>query len=122
MSAIALVVVTHNSLPWLDVLIGSLDAAAAQAQVAAEVIVADSGSSDETASTSERRWPQAHLLRCGHVGFGTAANAAVKIATAPWILICNPDLAFAPDFLTTILQAATTAEANTACLAPQLLN
>src|ERR1041384_6385949 len=109
MSAIALVVVTHNSLACLDGLISSWNTAVARSQVAVEVIVADSGSTDETPSAVEHRWPQAKLLRCGHVGFGAAANAGVRATAAPWAIVCNPDVAFAPDFLSAIQQAATSA-------------
>ncbi len=122
MSEIALVVVTHNSLEWLDGLIKSWKAAAARAQIPVEVIVADSGSTDQTPSAIEHRWPQAKLLRCGNVGFGTAANAGANATTAPWVIVCNPDVAFTPDFLSVIQQAAISAATNTACLAPQLLN
>src|SRR4051812_1350136 len=121
MSVIALVVVTHNSLAWLDGLVRPWEASVARAQVAAEVIVADSGSRDGTAEALEHRWPQARVLRCGDVGFGAAANTGVKFATAPWVIVSNPDVAFAADFLATMHQAAANANPKTACLAPQLL-
>jgi GT2 family glycosyltransferase len=39
-------------------------------------------------------------------GFGRAANAGVRLATHPWLLILNSDIVVPPGFLTSLLAAA----------------
>ncbi|MEN9937509.1 MAG: hypothetical protein RLZZ387_4088 [Chloroflexota bacterium] len=63
---------------------------------AAELIVADDGSSDETAALVERMMP-AHpslrLLRLDHRGKGYAVRAGALAAKGAFVLLCDADLA-----------------------------
>jgi N-acetylglucosaminyl-diphospho-decaprenol L-rhamnosyltransferase len=122
MASIALVVVTHDSTQWLPELARTWQAAVGHARVDVEAVVADSGSKDQTVGMVQKVWPAAQVVRCGDVGFGAAANAGVRTTSAPWVVVGNPDVRFAADFLGEIMGAMGRAHAKTACLAPRLLN
>lgn len=123
MLTVTLVVVTHNSVAWLDGLARTWQATVAHAHATVPIVLADSGSTDDTLPVAAKVLPSATVLPLGRdVGFGTAANAGAKAATTPWLLLCNPDLQFAPEFFSQILAAAQRSDPATACLAPQLLN
>jgi N-acetylglucosaminyl-diphospho-decaprenol L-rhamnosyltransferase len=113
--ALTVVVVTHNSAEFLD---GWVRSWRAQAVAGAgwsnpPVIVADSGSTDDTAARVQALAPEARWLALENIGYGAAANRAIALAATPWVLLCNPDLIFPPPFLATLAQAATTpAEAD----------
>ena len=57
-----------------------------------EVIVADNASTDGSAQAIAAQFPQARLLALkGNYGFARANNVAAKVATAPHLLLLNPD-------------------------------
>lgn len=57
-----------------------------------EVIVADSGSSDGSTALVEETHPDVRLLRITrNVGFGAAANAAIRLARGRYVLLLNAD-------------------------------
>jgi N-acetylglucosaminyl-diphospho-decaprenol L-rhamnosyltransferase len=57
-----------------------------------EVIVADNGSTDGSAFTLQQEFPEAQVLALGqNFGFAGAANRAVSLATAPWLIMFNSD-------------------------------
>jgi GT2 family glycosyltransferase len=59
------------------------------------VIVADSGSTDETVAKVRQFAPAATVVECGNVGYGAAANRGVAWAAgASWVMVCNMDLTF----------------------------
>jgi GT2 family glycosyltransferase len=123
MHTLALVVVTHNSASWLGRFVETWKLAAEKASgVDVPVVVADSGSQDDTLAVAWKLLPTASFLRLGHVGFGAAANAGIREATADWILLCNPDLSFPPEFAARLAAALAQATGPVACIAPRLLN
>ncbi len=125
--AVSLVIVTHNSAAWLAGLASSLEGRAASGADSGspEIIVADSGSTDQTLCEVRRLLPGARLIECENIGFGAAANRAIQRALGEWVLLCNPDLEFGPDFFREFLAAAESHFAGNpriACFAPTLLN
>lgn len=65
-------------------------------QYAAEVIVADDGSSDTTAAIVERvaaQRPEVRLLRLDHRGKGYAVRAGALAARGAYVLLCDADMA-----------------------------
>lgn len=132
-NALALVVVTHNSAAFLEEFFGTwaatMGACLPLDASSPEIIVADSGSTDETLTLLRTLTPQVNILPLENVGFGTAANRAIAATDAQWVLLCNPDLAFPRDFAETFLQPVLFPAASAppfppaaAVFAPRLLN
>lgn len=77
-----------------------LDALAAQTDPAAEVVVVDNASSDDSAGIAARHPVVARVLRNGqNRGFAAAQNRAIGATRGRWVLVLNPDVTLAPGFL-----------------------
>jgi N-acetylglucosaminyl-diphospho-decaprenol L-rhamnosyltransferase len=129
---LALVIVTHNSADFLPQLAQSWHTAVGGILGLSDQIethIADSGSADNSRDLAKILFPSAKLYLCQNIGYGAAGNIAIRASTAPWILLCNPDLSFSPDFaknlLAPILQnpsAPFAPHKKIAAIAPRLLN
>ena len=61
------------------------------------VIVVDNGSSDDSVAALGRRWPRVEILALGrNAGFAAANNVALRLATAPYVLLLNSDTVVPP--------------------------
>ncbi len=61
--------------------------------IVAEEIVADNASADNTVEIIEKQFPGVRLLKnSANLGFGTANNAAAKLAAGDFLLFLNPDM------------------------------
>jgi GT2 family glycosyltransferase len=70
-----------------------------------DIIVADNGSTDDSADFAERNG--ARVLRLGrNLGFAAAVNRGIESARTDWIAILNNDVTLAPDWLALLLAAA----------------
>jgi N-acetylglucosaminyl-diphospho-decaprenol L-rhamnosyltransferase len=70
-----------------------------------EVVLADNGSDDGSVEAAQDR-PEVTLLRTGaNLGYGRAANLGASGATAPWLVVANPDVAWEPGSLDALLEA-----------------
>jgi hypothetical protein len=68
--------------------------------LAKEIFVVDNGSTDETASTLLREFPQIKFIRSEkNLGFARACNLAAKSARGEFLLLLNSDARPAPDAL-----------------------
>ncbi len=77
-----------------------LDALAAQTQSAAEVVVVDNASTDESAELAERHGVVTRVERnYNNRGFAAGQNQAIALTRAEWVLVLNPDVTLAPEFL-----------------------
>jgi N-acetylglucosaminyl-diphospho-decaprenol L-rhamnosyltransferase len=86
---VRIVVVTYSPGPSLETFLSSLRLATSAAY---EVVLADNGSTDGIPEAAAAE-PGVSLVRTGgNVGYGRAANAGALDATAPWLLIANPDV------------------------------
>ncbi len=86
MSEISVVVVSYNSRADLE---RSLPAVAGAER---EVIVVDNASTDESRELVRSRFPGVELLELHeNVGYGAACNEGLRAASAPLILLLNPD-------------------------------
>jgi len=75
-----------------------------------QIIVADNGSTDDSAEVAERAG--ATVIRIGrNLGFAAAVNRGIASARADWIAILNNDVTLAPDWLATLLTAGEQEEA-----------
>ena len=70
-----------------------------------EIIVADNGSTDDSAEIAEH-WG-ARVLRLGaNLGFAKAVNRGIASAKSDWIAILNNDVTLAPDWLEHLIATA----------------
>lgn len=96
--SLTVVTVIHRSAEHLPRLLASLD-------VAAQLIVADTGPPDEGAAVA--RSAGAELLELPHnPGFGAANNAAIARATGDVTALLNPDVVLEPGALDALAEAA----------------
>jgi N-acetylglucosaminyl-diphospho-decaprenol L-rhamnosyltransferase len=85
-AGLALVTVAHDSAAELEVLLASAE----RHLPGAQLVVADSGSEDDSAEVARRHG--AEVLELDNVGYGTAANAGVEAVTRPVTVVLNPDV------------------------------
>jgi N-acetylglucosaminyl-diphospho-decaprenol L-rhamnosyltransferase len=86
MSAISVVVISHNSRVDLE---RSLPTVAGAER---EVIVVDNASTDESCGFVRDRFPGVRLIELHeNVGYGAACNEGLREARAPLVLLLNPD-------------------------------
>jgi GT2 family glycosyltransferase len=103
-SPISVTIVTWNS--SRDI-VRCLDALAAQSSAPREVVVLDNASSDDSAELVESHPLPVRLLRSDtNQGFTAGHNQAIAETGGAWVLVLNPDVVLAPDFLEQCLAAA----------------
>jgi N-acetylglucosaminyl-diphospho-decaprenol L-rhamnosyltransferase len=96
-SAIAVVIVCHDSAPELE---RTLPALAAQLRDTDEVVVVDNASQDASADRAAALLPAATVLRApGNVGFAEGCRLGAGASSAPLLLLLNPDAVPAPGCL-----------------------
>ena len=86
---VALVVVTYNSAQTIEGLLDSLPAALDG--LAAEIVVVDNGSQDQTTSIVEER-EDCLLVRSSNLGYAAGINAGVVACSAPVVVVLNADV------------------------------
>jgi GT2 family glycosyltransferase len=112
----SVVVVIHNSARHLEALLASVERHLAADPP--QVVVVDSGSSDDGAAVARAHGAEVVTLD-GNAGFGAANNAGVERARRPVTVLLNPDCELFDGSLTTLVAAA--ADRNV-LLVPRLLN
>jgi N-acetylglucosaminyl-diphospho-decaprenol L-rhamnosyltransferase len=93
-----------------ELLAGCLEnlTASTPAEVSMEIVVVDNGSRDGSAEMVAREWPNVTLIRNEeNLGYTRANNQAIRLATAPWLLLHNTDARLRPDTLSKLLACAT---------------
>jgi len=97
------VVVSFDSEGWIE---GCLESLRGLLRPPAEIVVADSGSTDATVERARAACPEAEfVLFEENVGFCRAANAGIGRTTSPFVLLLNADTKLSPRFLEEILPA-----------------
>jgi len=97
---VSVVIVNYRS--WGDVatLVGSLARSPRVASGFCEVLVVDNASGQPIPAALRTSTPGVRLiLRPSNGGFSSGVNVGWQAATAPWLLILNPDVVPGPDFL-----------------------
>lgn len=103
-SPISVTIVTWNSGRDIP---RCLDSLASQTVEPREVVVVDNASNDDSARIVETHPLRARLLRNDrNRGFTAGHNRAISETGGKWVLVLNPDVVLAPDFLQQCLTAA----------------
>lgn len=87
-STVSVVIAAYNSGRWLG---ETLDRVLAQTYPAAEVIVVDDGSSDDTAAVIRSYGQRVRALHLAHSGQPASRNAGVRTAIGEFIAFCDAD-------------------------------
>lgn len=99
---IAVIVPTYNRASLLEQLLHSLE----RQTLSHDVVVVDNGSTDETASLVEQRFPEVRLVSLPqNLGFGRAINAGVRASRAETLVFLNNDVVCEPDFIERLVGA-----------------
>lgn len=86
---LAVIIVSHNSAGWLQPCLSSLYAASGGLEL--DVVVVDSGSTDDTVHLVQSEFPDARVLTGPNRGFAAANNRGLEVVDAEWVLFINPD-------------------------------
>jgi GT2 family glycosyltransferase len=86
---LAVIVVSYNSAGWLPACISSIHETAGALEV--DVVVVDSGSTDDTVDLVTREFPDVHVVKTENRGFAAANNRGLEVVDADWVLFLNPD-------------------------------
>ena len=103
----SVIIVTYNSLSWLDNCLPALYSQLFKKNY--EIIIVDNGSTDGTQSFIQEHFPQAKLIQSTNLGFGTGNNIGAKHAKGEYLAFVNPDTIADPAWLTNLV---TPLEAN----------
>lgn len=89
-----------------DALETFLDSLATATTRPVSVVLADNGSGDGAPEAAASR-PGVTLVPTGsNLGYGGAANVGARSGDEPWLVVANPDVAWHPGSLDTLLEAA----------------
>jgi GT2 family glycosyltransferase len=86
---LAVIVVAHNSANWLTPCLSSVYARSGDLEL--DVVVVDSGSSDDTVDLVRREFPDVRVVVTENRGFAAANNRGLEVVDAEWVLFLNPD-------------------------------
>ncbi|HEV3081262.1 MAG TPA: glycosyltransferase family 2 protein [Gemmataceae bacterium] len=85
-------------------LVGELRASPRVRSGEVEIVVVDNHSPFHPVVKRMRRWPGVSLRRWGrNRGFAHAVNEGCRLSRGQWLLLLNPDISIAPDFLDRVL-------------------
>lgn len=98
---VAVVIVSWNAARYLGDCLASLRELE---RPAAEIVVVDNGSTDDSAERVRREFPEVKLLLRGeNTGFCRANNEGIRGTSSPYVLVLNPDTRLTPRFLEELL-------------------
>lgn len=86
---LAVIIVSYNDARWLHSCLTSIHARSGDLTV--EIVVVDSGSTDDTGPLVTREFPEVRLITTENRGFAAGNNRALETVDADWILFLNPD-------------------------------
>jgi glycosyltransferase involved in cell wall biosynthesis len=99
---ISVIIPTYNRLRTLP---RALDSVLAQKLPAAEILVIDDGSQDQTRQLLETRYPNCRYLHQPNQGVSQARNRGIREASSEWLALLDSDDAWLPDKLRLQCQA-----------------
>jgi GT2 family glycosyltransferase len=100
-AVISTIIVNYNAGEFLRSCVDSL----LNCPLETEVIVVDNASTDDSLDALAGL-PNVQIIKnATNVGFATACNVGIRVASAPFLLFLNPDCFFKPDTLIRLLEA-----------------
>ena len=100
---LAVIIVNYNTREWLARCLRSLERQSIRDEI--EIIVVDNASSDGSIDEVRDEFPGCNLVSLDeNIGLGAANNVGARLATAPTLLILNPDTELPPGALEEFLQ------------------
>lgn len=85
------------------------------------VIIVDNASTDGSAEKLKTRYPHVQLIEPSHnLGYGRAANLALKEANTPYVFVANPDLKLGVDAVRHLQTTLSTLDSKPTVLAPAI--
>jgi hypothetical protein len=112
-TAVSVVVVTYNALPWLE---RCLDAAARY-----ETTVVDHGSTDGTVELVRERFPDTRLVQQANLGLAAGWSRGIESASGRFVLLLNADAWIVGDAVEALVGYADE-HPQAAIVAPKLVN
>jgi O-antigen biosynthesis protein len=104
---VSIVVPVFNKWPVTDACLRSIESAAASSNLAAEILLGDDASTDETSTAwarySSARWPVRHLRSESNVGFLRNVNRAAGEARGEYLCLLNNDVIVESGWLDTLV-------------------
>jgi GT2 family glycosyltransferase len=117
---ITVVLVAWNSGDSLETCIASLCGSAREASVALNLVIIDNDSSDDSIERLTLLNGDRLVRNPMNAGFGIAAMQGMALASAPWVLLVNPDVVVERRFVAEIAHAAAEASSRVATIIPEL--
>ncbi|MCH9647358.1 MAG: glycosyltransferase [Deltaproteobacteria bacterium] len=99
---VSVIIPTFNRCVWLARAVRSV---LAQSRPAAEILVVDDGSTDDTRSVVESEFPSVRYLRQENLGVSAARNRGLAAATGNWLAFLDSDDEWLPEKLSRQLAA-----------------
>jgi N-acetylglucosaminyl-diphospho-decaprenol L-rhamnosyltransferase len=112
-TAVSVVVVTYNALPWLE---RCLDSVAEH-----ETIVVDNGSTDGTVALVRTSYPDTKVIEQPNLGLAAGWSRGIESASGRYVVLLNAD-AWMVDGAVEALRAFAEEHPEAAIVAPKLLN
>lgn len=117
---VSICIVNWNAKDYLDRCLLSIEDSTPP--LACQVIVVDNASTDGSVEMTQQKYPGIHLIENKmNLGFATANNQAIALATGETILLLNPDTELLPQALQTLFDYLSQ-NPKSAVVAPKLLN
>lgn len=99
-SRTGIVVITYNHEEYIEDCLETV-----LANDPGEVVVVDSGSTDDTVETVEAGFPEATVIRTEeNLGYGGASNRGVREVETEFVVVLNPDTRVEPDLVERLLE------------------
>lgn len=119
-SGLSIIIVTYNSWPYIGDCLGSIYDHPPM-DVDLEVIVIDNASNDDTVMRVRGDFPSVKVI-CSptNVGYGIAANQAVKSSSGDYVMLLNPDCQVTAGAIGTMLRFLASS-ANAGIVGPRLV-
>ena len=118
--SITAVLVAWNAGPTLEACARSLRESADDAGVRLSLVVIDNDSTDDSVTSLSLRDGDRIVRNPLNAGFGVAAAQGIALATAPWVMLVNPDVVVARELIGELARTARTAPADVATLVPEM--
>jgi GT2 family glycosyltransferase len=117
---ISVVVVAWNAGSSLASCIESLRESARNASATIEIVLVDNASSDGAVDDLEVGAVDIVVRNPLNAGYGVAAAQGLALASAPWVLLVNPDVVVDRRFVAALITGVKRARARVATLVPEL--